>query len=171
MATRPTQPLDPSAWLAAPSVVCVLLSVVLALPIKVFGLQPPEPVFAMAPAFAWAVIRPSILPPFALMALGLFQDCLWGNVLGLWPLTLLGLYGLAFLIRRVLTGQDFWPMFVWYGAICAAGFAIATGLTYMQAGAAPNLLGLALQWLPTLALFPLSWGLIVRFEDADIRFR
>ena len=59
-----------------------------ALPIKVFGLQPPEPVFAMAPAFAWAAIRPSMLPPVALAALGLFQDVLWGGAARryLWPL-------------------------------------------------------------------------------------
>ena len=171
MANRPSQPLNPSAWLVAPTLACVIASILLAVPIKVFGLQLPEPVVSMAPAFAWAVIRPSILPPIALISLGLFQDGLWGDAVGLWPLALLGLYGSAFAIRRVLTGQDFWPMFVWYGGACAGGFAIALGLTYMISGVLPSLIGLSLQFLPTLALFPLAWGLIVRFEDADIRFR
>ena len=162
---------SPFKWLVTPAAFCAVASVCLALPVKVFSLQPPEPVFAMAPAFAWAAIRPSMLPPLVLAALGLFQDVLWGGPLGLWPLCLLTVYGLAYSIRQVLSGEGFWALGAWYGAVCALGFATGLLLVSLTAGEVPNLVGVALQFAVTLALYPFAWLVIDRFEDADVRFR
>jgi rod shape-determining protein MreD len=150
---------------------CAGASVLLALPIDVFGFQPPEPVFAMAPAFAWAGLRPSILPPFVLLGLGLFLDVLWGAPLGLWPLCLLVPYGVAFTVRPILSGQGFWALGAWYAFTTALGFGAGLLLTLAVSGQVPNLLGLGLQWGVTVALFPLSRRLIEYFEEADVRFR
>jgi rod shape-determining protein MreD len=171
MAAVTVQPLSPAAWLLAPALLCAAASLVLALPIDVFGFQLPEPVFAMAPAFAWAGLRPSVLPPFVLVGLGLFLDCLWGTPLGFWPLCLLALYGAAFAVRPILSGQGFWALGAWYGFTCALAFGAGLLLTVALAGRVPSLLGLGLQWAVTVALFPLSRRLIAYFEDADVRFR
>jgi rod shape-determining protein MreD len=171
MHPRTVQPLNPLNWLFTPAALCLAASLTLALPIKVFGLQLPEPVFAMAPAFAWAVLRPSVLPPFALVAIGILLDLLWGSPLGLWPLCLLVLYGLAFSVRRVLAGEDFWALGAWYGAICAISFAGGVLLTTLAAGQVPSLLGIGLQYAVTLLLYPLAWLVIDRFEDAAGRYR
>jgi rod shape-determining protein MreD len=171
MAQVTVQPLNPVVWLLTPAIACALASLLFAVPIRVLGLQPPEPVFAMAPAFAWAVIRPSVLAPIVLMALGLFLDILWGGPLGLWAVSLLVLHGAAFALRPVLTGQGFWALGAWYAVCCVLGF--STGLVFdlIASGEAASLSGLALQLGVTLALYPLAWGLIDRFEDADVRFR
>ena len=175
MPTRPhsraVQPLNPVNWVFSPLAMCLGASLLVALPIKLFGLQLPEPVFGMAPAFAWAVLRPSVLPPFALTALGLFQDLLWGGPLGLWPLCLLVLYGLAFSVRRVLVAEDFWALGAWYGAISAVAFGAGLFLMTLKSGEIPSLVGIGLQFVATLVLFPLSWLLIDRFEDAGGRYR
>jgi rod shape-determining protein MreD len=142
-----------------------------AAPLEALGLRLPEPVFALIPAFAWAIIRPSILAPFALLVLGLFQDLLWGNPLGLWPLALLAAYGLTSVVRPALSGQSFWTLWAWYLAAVTAAFTLAFGLTWLIAGEAPGLLGLGLQAAVTALLFPLAWRLIDAFEDADIRFK
>lgn len=70
--------MDAWNWLAVPTLTCLMLTLILALPVRVFGLVPPEPIFLMVPAFVWAVIRPSILPPIILMVSGLLLDILWG---------------------------------------------------------------------------------------------
>jgi rod shape-determining protein MreD len=171
MASLTVQQPNPVNWLVKPALYCVVGSVLLALPVKVFGLQPPEPVFAMAPAFAWAAIRPSILPPFALIALGLFQDGLWGGPAGLWPLCLLTVYALAFTARRVLAGEGFWALWAWYGAVVALGFGMGVFLLSVLSSEVPNLLGVGLQYVVTATLFPASWLLVERYEDADVRFR
>ena len=171
MARVTVQAPNPLEWLVTPSLLCMAGSLLLALPVKLFGFQAPEPVFAMVPAFAWAAIRPSMLPPLALVFVGLFQDVLWGGPLGLWPLSLLTLYGLAFSVRQVLTGEGFWALGAWYAAVCAIGFGAGLLLVTLVSGEAPSLAGVALQYGVTLPLFPLSWLIIERFEDADVRFR
>ena len=171
MATPTVQPPNPLTWLIAPSLLAVAASVVLATPIMVFRVSLPEPVWAMAPAFAWGVIRPSILPSVALLVIGAFLDALWGGALGLWPLSLLSLYGLVLAVRPILSGQGFWSLFAWYVAACVAAFGVGALLTAFASGTMPSLIGLALQLLATAALFPLAWGIISAFEDADVRFR
>ena len=171
MASPTVQPPNPMAWLVAPALLAVVGSVVLATPLKLFGLRLPEPVWAMAPAFAWGVIRPSVLPPIALLVVGAFLDALWGGSLGLWPLCLLTLYGVVFALRSILSGQGFWALFVWYVAACALALGLGELLTTLAAGTAPSLIGLGLQLLATALLFPLAWGVIAAYEDADVRFR
>jgi rod shape-determining protein MreD len=151
--------------------ICCAASLVFAVPIRVFGLAPPEPVFALVPAFAWAMIRPSILPPIAVLILGLFLDALWGGPLGLWPLCLLAAYGSVLFARAFLSGQDFLVMWGGYAGACA--IAMTTGLVCMrlETGASPSLVGAGWQFLASAALFPFAWRLIERYESADARFR
>ena len=76
------RPLHPLRWIAGPMLLAILATWLLTVPLKVFSLQLPEPIWALAPLFAWAVIRPSILAPFAVLALGVAMDILWGGALG-----------------------------------------------------------------------------------------
>ncbi|HEY1446943.1 MAG TPA: hypothetical protein VGF33_00270 [Caulobacteraceae bacterium] len=171
MIARPLRPMSPAEWLGLPMAAALGASLIFALPLRVAGLQGPEPVFALLPAFVWAFTRPSILPPLALVVLGLALDLLWGGPLGLWPLCLLAAYALIFLTRHMLLGQDFIALWGAYTAACAA--AIATGLVLMtlRAGHWPSLIGAGLQFLVTAALFPFAWRLIERYEAADTRYR
>jgi rod shape-determining protein MreD len=171
MAANVARQLNPLRWLGGPWILCALGTLLLATPIRVLGLQLPEPVFALAPAFAWAMIRPSILPPFALLLLGLYMDALWDTPAGLWPACLLCAYAPVLVLRNVLAGQSFIIMWVWYAAVCALAFAVGTYLLLLDSGAMPSLIAVGWQFLVTAALFPLAHLLIERYEDADVRFR
>jgi rod shape-determining protein MreD len=142
-----------------------------AAPIRIFGLRLPEPLFALIPVFAWAVLRPSILAPACLLILGLFDDLVWGGRLGLWELGLLAAYGFVLLTRDLMSGQSGLMMWAWW----AVTLSVCMGAVYLAVrfltGNAPNLLAVAGQWLPTVLLYPLADRLIGRFEDADPRFR
>jgi len=169
---RAARPLNPLRWLGAPMLVCIAATVLVATPIRIFGLALPEPVFPLALAFAWAVIRPSVLPPFALLLLGLFLDVFWDGPQGLWPVVLLGAYAAVLWARRLIMGQDFLAMWGWYGAVLAAALGLGFLLTAMAAHTAPNLIFVVLMYyLPTLLLFPFAHRLITLYEDADVRFR
>lgn len=165
------RPLNPLFWLGVPMVVCAFATLILALPLRVFGLQLPEPVFALIPAFAWALIRPSILPPFALLVLGVFLDVLWGGPIGLWPMCLLSAYAPALAARRFLAGQGYGVLWVAYGGACASALAVGMVITAVRTGAPPALIGVLWQWLIAAAMFPIAHRLIERYEDADVRFR
>ncbi|HZK99802.1 MAG TPA: hypothetical protein VFC47_07865 [Caulobacteraceae bacterium] len=166
-----TRRLNPVLWLGVPAAICVVASVVLALPIRILGLPLPEPVVALVPAFAWAVIRPSVLPPFVLIILGLFLDLLWGDRPGFWPVCLLCAYAPVLAIRPILSGQEAWALWILYGAVAALALLVGVVLTALRTGAAPAFLGVFWQWLATAALFPFAHRLIARYEDADVRFR
>jgi len=128
-------------------------------------------VFALVPAFAWGMMRPSIWPPVALVGLGLFLDLLWGAPMGLWPFCLLSAYALTFAVRRVLSGQEFWALWGWYVAAC--GLAMTCGLVLMglRAGHLPSIIGAGWQFAISATLFPFAWRLVERYQDADARFR
>ena len=165
------RPLSPLGWLGIPAALSIGATVILAIPIRIFGLSLPEPVFPLALAFAWALIRPSVLPPFTLLMLGLFLDVFWGGPQGLWPLCLLAAYATVLSVRRLITGQDLIVMWASYGATLAVAFALGYGLMTADAGAPPSLVAVGWQYLATLLLFPFARWLIERYEDADVRFR
>ena len=163
--------LDPWRWMVLPMLACMAATLLLAAPIRVFGFALPEPVFALVPAFAWAVLRPSVLAPACLLALGLFDDLLWGGRLGVWPLGLLAAYGLVLVTRNIMSGQSRLMMWIWYCLACSAAMGVCGLALGLETHNLPNPLAVAGQWLPTVLLYPLADRLIGRFEDADPRFR
>jgi rod shape-determining protein MreD len=171
MSLSSARPLDPWRWLGVPLLMALAATILFAAPIRIFGLPLPEPVFALVPTFAWAVIRPAVLAPFLVLAMGLFLDLFWGGPLGLWGLSLLIAYGVALFSRSMMTGQSRVMMSIWYATVCA--FAMVAGylFTMLDSLAAPSLLAVFWQFLATLLLFPFAHRLIDRFDDADVRFR
>jgi rod shape-determining protein MreD len=165
------RPLHPGLWLGVPLLISVLATLVFAAPIRIYGLQLPEPVFAMVPAFAWALIRPSILAPFALLLLGLFLDVFWGGATGLWALSLLIAYAMALAGRNMMTGQSRPIMWAWFCGVTAVAMIAGFLFTMLDSLAMPSLLAVFWQFLVTALLFPFAHRLIDRFEDADVRFR
>jgi rod shape-determining protein MreD len=166
-----TRPLDPWRWLGVPALVAIVATIVFAIPIKVFGLQLPEPVFPMVLAFAWAVIRPSVIAPFVLVLLGLFLDLFWGGPVGLWGVSLLASYTVVLASRSIMTGQSRPMRQIWFagatGLTMLVGFLIASVISL----AVPNLLAVFWQFMATTVLYPFAHRLIERYEDADVRFR
>jgi rod shape-determining protein MreD len=163
--------LDPIRWIVLPMGASMAGAVLFAAPIRVHGFQLPEPVFALIPVFAWAVVRPSLFAPLRLLALGLFYDLLWGGRLGLWPLALLAAYGFVLATRSMMIGQSRVMLWTWFAVTTLVAMAVAYIAVLMDVGVAPNMLAVAWQWLPTALLWPLADRLIGRFEDADPRFR
>jgi rod shape-determining protein MreD len=163
--------MTPIGWLGLPILFCAAATILLATPIRVFGLALPEPVFPLTVAFAWALIRPSVLPPFVLLIMGLFLDVFWGGPQGLWPLCFLSTYAAVLAVRRLILGQDFIVMWASYGAATALAFGVGYALLAMVSGTLPNLIAVAWQYLATLLLFPFAHRLVERYEDADVRFR
>jgi rod shape-determining protein MreD len=165
------RPLNPLRWLGLPMLVALAWTVVFAVPLRVFGLRLPEPVFPLVLVFAWAVVRPSVLAPFAVLLMGLFLDIFWGGPFGLWAVSLLVAYGLLLVARSMLVGQSLPMMIGWYGFTCALALATGFLVARMHAGATPSLVVMAWQFVTTLVLYPFAHRLIDRFEDADVRFR
>ena len=165
------RPLEPWRWLGVPMLQALAATVVFGIPLRVFGLQLPEPVFPMVLAFAWAVIRPSILAPFAILAMGLFLDIFWGGPLGLWAVCLLIAFGGALSARSIMAGQSRLILWAWYGLATATAMVAGYLFVMLDSQSTPGVIPLGWQFLATIVLYPFAQRLIERFEDADVRFR
>ncbi|OYX30931.1 MAG: hypothetical protein B7Z01_13330 [Brevundimonas subvibrioides] len=154
-----------------PALIAIALTIVLATPVELFGLTLPEPVLPLVLAFAWPLIRPSMLAPGVLFALGLFLDIFWGGTLGTWPLALIAVYAVVLGSRNLLAGQETQVLFVWYAICCAIAFFLVYLVVSLDAGQAPSLIALLLQIVPTLLFFPAADWMVQRFDDGDVRFR
>lgn len=161
----------PAQWIVYPALITVAATIVLQTPVELFGLHLPEPVIPMVLAFAWPLIRPSVIAPVVLAALGLFLDIVTYGPLGLWGLAFLAIYAVVLASRSFLTGQDTAVLFVWYAACCGFAFLLAYLVMALIAPTPANLISVFLQVLPTLLLFPFANSMIERFEDGDVRFR
>jgi rod shape-determining protein MreD len=168
---RATRPLNPFAWLVTPALVCAGATMLLAMPVRILGFGLPEPVFGVVLAFAWPVIRPSVLAPFLLLAYGVFTDLYWGSPTGLWSISLLAVYGGVLSVRGLMQGQSWQVMWMWFVALTALAMGVAFFLSTLSALNLPNPWGVLWQFLATAALYPFAHRLIERFEDADVRFR
>ncbi len=163
--------LQPWAWIGVPMLQVIAATVLFGLPLRAFGLQLPQPIFPMALAFAWAVIRPSILAPFAILIMGLFLDVFWGGPLGLWALCLLIAYGVSLAGRSMMAGQNRAILWVWYGLTVATAMVAGYLFVLLDSRSSPGLVAMAWQFLATIVLYPFAQRLIDLFEDADVRFR
>jgi len=138
-----TERLDPVRWMGVPMAACMGATLLFAAPIRVFGLRPPEPVFALVPVFAWAVLRPSLLAPLCLLVLGLFNDLVWGGRMGLWGLGLLVAYGFVLVTRNMMGGQSRLMMWVWWAATLTACMGSVYLAVRFTTGNSPNILAVA----------------------------
>ncbi|HEY2658782.1 MAG TPA: hypothetical protein VGI79_03605 [Caulobacteraceae bacterium] len=165
------RPLAAWRWLGLPALYCIWATILFAVPIQILGLRLPEPVFPLVLSFAWAVIRPSILAPFALLAIGLFLDLFWGGPAGLWAVSLLAPYAVVLSARSIMSGQSNLARLAWYIGATGLAFGVGYLLTAVDSLAFPSPMAVFWQFLATALLYPVARGLIERFEDADVRFR
>ena len=163
--------LDPTRWLVLPMLQVLAATLLFGIPLRLWGLQLPEPIFAMPAVFAWAVIRPSVLAPMGILILGLFLDLFWGGSLGFWPLCLLIAYGILLAGRNMMAGQSRVMLWIWYGMVTAIAQLSGYLFVMLDNRAMPSLVSVGWQYLATLVLFPFAYRLIDLFEDADVRFR
>jgi rod shape-determining protein MreD len=117
------------------------------------------------------VIRPSILAPAVLLAMGLFLDLLWGGPIGLWVVSILVGYAGILFCRSMMTGQSRLVLFSWFALMVFLCLCTAVILTKFDVGVTPSFMAAFWQFLPTTLLYPFAHRLIERFEDADVRFR
>jgi rod shape-determining protein MreD len=128
-------------------------------------------VLPMVPMFAWALVRPGLLAPFAVLLLGLFLDLVWGGPMGLWSLSMLAAYGAVLWTRPVIIGQPYAVMWVWYAGAVAVALLMGFLITEVRAGSMPSLIGVVWQYLITALLYPLCHEMMDRFGDGDTRLR
>jgi rod shape-determining protein MreD len=163
--------LEPWRWIGVPMLQVLGVTILFGIPLRIWGLQLPEPVFPMAAVFAWGVIRPSVIVPAAIVLMGLLLDVFWGGPFGLWALCLLVAYGVVLASRSMISGQGRAALWGFYAVVTALAFGVGVIVAGVKDKNLPGFIPLAWQYLATIVLYPFANRLIEMFEDADVRFR
>jgi rod shape-determining protein MreD len=117
-------PLAFNVWRLAGSLLpcfsAVLLVLLINLPVSLSGGLFPAPVLALIAVYFWGLVRPDLMPPFVVLAIGLLEDMLSGGSPGVWATGFMAAYALVDRQRDALAGLS--------GIAAVVGFAAAMGL-------------------------------------------
>ena len=76
--------------------VCALIGVVAAnVPVSLSGGIVPPPMLALMPVYYWCLVRPDLMPPAAVLVIGVLEDLLSGSPPGVWTLSFVAAYALV----------------------------------------------------------------------------
>ena len=138
-----------------PAALAVLLVMLVNMPVSFTGGLLPAPALALACVYFWVLVRPDLMPPFAVLLLGLLEDLLSGGPPGLWAAGFLAAYWLTDRQRETFAGLSGLGALVGFaGAMLFAG-AVAYGLdtiVYLRLAPLPPLL---LESVSTVVFYPL----------------
>ena len=125
------------------------------LPVSFTGGLLPAPALALAAIYFWTVMRPGLMPPAAVLAIGLSEDLLSGGPPGLWGAGFLAAYVLIDRQRKILVELNgAGSLIAFTGAVLLAGataYALASAI-YLRFVPLPPLL---LESFVTVILYPL----------------
>jgi len=130
-----------------PFAVALVLVFLSFLPVgRIFG-SSAMPALAFVAVYYWAVVRPELLPPMAVFAIGLIFDLLSAGPIGLWAFVYLFAYALTVTQRFFLINA---PFSIFWG-----GFAVVAGIAGIIAWAAASLF-----FSEALAVGPILWHMV-----------
>src|SRR5260370_31313713 len=89
---------------ALPVGLALLLVMLANLPVSFTGGVLPAPVLALAAVYFWVLVRPDLVPPFAVLMIGLMEGLLSGRPPWLWAAGFLAAYALTDRQRETFAG-------------------------------------------------------------------
>ncbi|MBI1206325.1 MAG: rod shape-determining protein MreD [Azospirillum sp.] len=150
----------------APAAVTVMLVLVSMVPLPIPGLDRVSPALALMSVYYWAIHRPDLLRPSVAFAIGLLNDLLSGDPLGLSALVLVLVLLVVISQRGFFLANSF--LLLWWGfTLIVLGAAVVrwTVISLLLGDVVPADAPL-FQALLTLALFPVVAWLLIRVHRA-----
>jgi rod shape-determining protein MreD len=138
-----------------PGLLAVLLVMLVNMPVSFTGGLLPAPALALACVYYWVLVRPDLMPPLAVLSIGLLEDLLSGGPSGLWAAGFLAAFWLTDRERETFAGLTGLGSVVGFaGAMLFAG-AVAYGLDTIVYLRLPPLPPLLLESISTVVFYPL----------------
>lgn len=121
--------LDIAARCAVPASSTVVLMLVTETPFGIADQATLLPAITLTCVYFWSLFRPAAMPPVVVFLLGLLFDLLGYLPLGVGPLTLLIVHGLALRWRQVLTAGGFMSVWLAFTGFAGGAAVLSWGLT------------------------------------------
>ena len=141
-----------------PFVASALLIIIGFAPLRAPEIAPALPLFGMAAVYYWCVFRPDLMPHWAIFLLGLFSDLLGGTLVGSSILAFFALYLAISSQRRFFAHASFFLLWLAFALFALPAFLNMWALACWNAGAIITPAPLALQYVLTVAVYPMiAW--------------
>jgi len=122
------------------------LGVIIAdVPLSATGGALPPPLFALMPIYFWCLVRPDLMRPGAVFAIGLAHDLLSGGPPGAWAAGFLVAYAFVDRQRDVFAGLASWGAILGFAAVALIASAVAYAIVAIAYTRLPPLAPLMLQ--------------------------
>jgi len=160
------QKIGQTSRLFLPIVVTILyiLTGVLTWPFPFIGAV--TPFLGLVAVYYWAIYRPELFPVWAVFLIGLLNDIVHFLPLGLSAFVFVGVYQLLHVQRRFFFGQTFYVLWVGFALIAfLASFVDWAFLSFLE-GHALTLRPIMMQYLFSIAFFPLAAWVLIRIQRA-----
>ena len=131
------------------------------IPVSVLGGLVPPPLLALSPVYFWCLLRPDLMTPVAVLAIGFAEDMLSGGPPGVWTLSFVLTYALISRYRDSFAGLAGLAAVVGFAAAatfaCAAAYSIVAALAFITPGAHSPPVGSSISELAmTMLFYPLA---------------
>jgi len=144
----------PTPAVAVIPTLCALVGVVIpGVPVSMTGGLVPPPMFALMPVYFWALIRPDLMPPAIVFAVGITEDLLAGGPPGLWAASFVATYMFVDRQRDSLAGLAGWAAILGFGLAMLIASATAYLIAWTYFWRPPPLEPLALQLAGSVAFY------------------
>jgi len=144
----------PTAVVAIIPVSCALLGlIVTAVPISISGGLLPPPMFALMPIYFWCLVRPDLMPPAVVFAVGILEDLLMGGPPGLWAASFVATYIFVDQQRDSLAGLAGWAAILGFAIAMLIASVSAFLIAWIYFWRLPTLEPLALQLAGSVLFF------------------
>lgn len=150
--------IDNLARLVTPAVLTVILLAVSQVPLQIPNAGPVFPDIILIAIYYWTVYRPDLMPFWMVFLIGLLQDLLGGDALGVSSMIYLAVYGAVAAQRRFFLTRSY--SMIWAGfVIVGAGVVVLSWLLHVLVlGRAVEVTPAIFQFLTTIAAYPLlAW--------------
>jgi rod shape-determining protein MreD len=135
----------------------------LVVPLNLFQGHLPTPILPLIAIFLYGLDRPDDLPPWLSFAAGLVLDLLFGAAIGPWATVFLTMHAAILWQRGYFQGRDGVVLTTGYGAASLLALMLYWFEMSILSGRAMPISDVLVQWLVTLAVFPVFLRFFRRF--------
>jgi rod shape-determining protein MreD len=137
-----------------PALLAILLVMLVNMPVSFTGGVMPAPALALACVYYWVLVRPDLMPAWAVLSIGLLEDLLSGGPPGLWAAGFLAAFWLTDRERETFAGlTGLGALLGFAGAMLLAGL-VAFGLDTLVYLRLPPVPPLLLESVSTVVFYP-----------------
>ncbi|MDJ0936983.1 MAG: rod shape-determining protein MreD [Kiloniellales bacterium] len=152
------QQVDTAVRLITPTLLIIILVVVSQIPLQIPNAGPVFPDIVLIAVYYWAVHRPDLMPFWVVFLIGLLQDLLGGDALGVSSMIYLAVFWTVAAQQRFFMSRSFGVIWAGFIVIGAGVVVLSWGLHALILGRQVQIGPALFQYLTTIAAYPLlAW--------------